>query len=63
MTHMMRNLELERLTLAAMSLGIARRSLQVMIKYANEREAFEDQFPIMDKYKIHIRKLCGIYGR
>lgn len=40
MTHMMRNLELERLTLAAMSLGIARRSLQVMIKYANEREAF-----------------------
>ncbi len=28
--HMMRNLELERLTLAAMSLGIARRSLEVM---------------------------------
>src|ERR1019366_8136455 len=26
--------------LAAMSLGIARRSLEVMTKYANEREAF-----------------------
>jgi isovaleryl-CoA dehydrogenase len=38
--HMMRNLEIERLTLAAMSLGIAKRSLNVMIKYAEEREAF-----------------------
>ncbi|MCB0362226.1 MAG: acyl-CoA dehydrogenase family protein [Bdellovibrionales bacterium] len=38
--HMMRNLELERLTLAAMSIGIGRRSLEVMNKYANEREAF-----------------------
>lgn len=38
--HMMRNLELERLTLAAMSLGIARRSLEVMNRYAQEREAF-----------------------
>lgn len=40
MLHMMRNLEIERLTLAAMSLGIARRSLEIMTKYANEREAF-----------------------
>lgn len=38
--HMMRNLELERLTLAAMSIGIGRRSLEVMNKYAAEREAF-----------------------
>ncbi len=38
--HMMRNLELERLTLAAMSIGIARRSLQIMNKYAVDREAF-----------------------
>jgi isovaleryl-CoA dehydrogenase len=38
--HMMRNLEIERLTLAAMSLGIARRSLQIMNKYAVDREAF-----------------------
>ncbi|HAG92209.1 MAG TPA: isovaleryl-CoA dehydrogenase [Bdellovibrionales bacterium] len=40
MMHMMRNLELERLTLAAMSLGIARRSLDIMMKYSAEREAF-----------------------
>ena len=40
MIHMMRNLEIERLTLAAMSLGIARRSLHEMNKYATEREAF-----------------------
>jgi isovaleryl-CoA dehydrogenase len=38
--HMMHNLEVERVTLAAMSLGIARRSLQVMQKYATERTAF-----------------------
>lgn len=38
--HMMRNLELERLTLAAMSIGIGRRSLQIMNQYATEREAF-----------------------
>ncbi len=37
---MMRNLEIERLTLAAMSLGIAQRSLEVMIGYANERKSF-----------------------
>ncbi len=38
--HMMRNLEIERLTLAAMSLGIAERCLRVMIDYANERTTF-----------------------
>lgn len=38
--HMMRNLEIERLTLAAMSLGIAQRCLRVMIGYANERKTF-----------------------
>ena len=40
MIHMMRNLEVERITLAAMSVGIARRALQLMNKYASEREAF-----------------------
>src|SRR5262245_23356813 len=38
--HMMRNLEIERLTLASMSLGIARRCLEVMNAYAAERKAF-----------------------
>jgi len=39
-THMMRNLEAERLTLAAISLGIADRCLDVMMTYAVERQAF-----------------------
>ncbi|KAK8803623.1 hypothetical protein WA158_001317 [Blastocystis sp. Blastoise] len=37
---MMRNLEMERLTLAAMSVGIAHRCLDIMIQYSKEREAF-----------------------
>jgi isovaleryl-CoA dehydrogenase len=37
---MMRNLEIERLTLAAMSLGIAQRCLNVMIDWANSRKSF-----------------------
>ena len=41
--HMMRNLEIERLSLAAMSLGIARRCLVEMNKYASERKAFREQ--------------------
>jgi isovaleryl-CoA dehydrogenase len=40
LTHMMRNLEIERLTLAAMSLGIADRCVDVMVRYAAERKAF-----------------------
>jgi isovaleryl-CoA dehydrogenase len=53
MVHMMRNLEVERITLAAMGLGIAKRSLDVMIRYANEREAFGqplNQFGQIQKY-------------
>ncbi len=53
MIHMMRNLEIERLTLAAMSLGIARRSLDEMNKYATDREAFGRQirdFGQMQRY-------------
>lgn len=39
-THMMRNLEMERLTLAAMSLGIADRCVDTMIRYSQERHQF-----------------------
>lgn len=39
-THMMRNLEIERLTLAAMSLGIADRCVEIMLGYAAQRVAF-----------------------
>lgn len=37
---MIRNLEIERLTLAAISVGIAQRSLEVMVDYANDRKSF-----------------------
>ena len=40
LVHMMRNLEIERLALAAMSLGIADRCLEVMIDHGRERVAF-----------------------
>jgi isovaleryl-CoA dehydrogenase len=39
-TNMMRNLEIERLGLSAMSLGMARRCLDVMVQYATERRTF-----------------------
>jgi isovaleryl-CoA dehydrogenase len=39
-THMMRNLELERLVLAAMSVGIADRCVQLMVEWADSRKAF-----------------------
>ena len=38
--HMMRNLEIERLALAAMSCGIALRCVDIMVDYAHERQAF-----------------------
>lgn len=38
--HMMRNLEIERIGLAAMALGIARRSLEIMNRYAVDRQSF-----------------------
>ncbi|MCP5512861.1 MAG: acyl-CoA dehydrogenase family protein [Leptospiraceae bacterium] len=40
-THMMRNLEIERVTLAAQSIGIAKRSIDIMCDYSiRHREAF-----------------------
>ena len=37
---MMRNLEIERISLAAMSVGIARRCVRTMVEYANARQSF-----------------------
>ena len=52
--HMMRNLEIERMTLAAMSLGIARRSIEIMLRYANEREAFGHPLTHFGQIQRHI---------
>lgn len=40
LTHMMRNLEIERLGLAAMSVGIADRCVDIMVRWASDRQAF-----------------------
>lgn len=53
LVHMMRNLEIERLTLAAMSVGIADRCMEIMIDYARERVAFGqsiNQFGQVQRY-------------
>jgi isovaleryl-CoA dehydrogenase len=54
--HMMRNLEIERLTLAAMSLGIGMRCLQVMVRYANERQAFGRPIRDFGQIQRHIAR-------
>ncbi len=54
MLHMMRNLELERLTLAAMSLGISLRCVSIMTKYASEREAFGQPLYRFGQIQRHI---------
>jgi isovaleryl-CoA dehydrogenase len=59
-TNMMRNLEIERLTLAAISIGIARRCLDIMTRYAIERRAFGK--PIADFGQIQ-RYLADSYAR
>jgi isovaleryl-CoA dehydrogenase len=68
--HMMRNLEIERLTLAAMSLGIAKRCLQTMIRYAQQREAFgrplnrfgQIQKYISESYAEYMAARCYVYN-
>ena len=52
--HMMRNLELERVTLAAMSLGIARRSIEIMNTYAKERSSFGKSLNHFGQVQRHI---------
>ncbi len=52
--HMMRNLEIERLTLAAISLGLARRSIEVMNRYARERKAFGQPLHDFGQVQRHI---------
>ncbi len=51
---MMRNLAIERLTLAAMSLGIARRSIEIMNRYAQERTSFGEPLNRFGQIQKHI---------
>lgn len=61
MLHMMKNLEIERVTLAAMSLGIAKRSLQIMNKYARERIAFGKPLTYFGQIQKHIGESYAEY--
>jgi isovaleryl-CoA dehydrogenase len=57
---MMRNLEIERICLAAMSLGIADRCVDIMLRYSAERHAFGK--PIAEFGQIQ-RYLAESYAR
>lgn len=59
--HMMRNLEIERLTLAAMSLGIAQRCVRVMVDYAAERKAFGQPINRFGQIQRHIAESYSKY--
>lgn len=68
---MMRNLEIERIGLAAMALGIARRSIDEMKRYALERQAFgarnlfefgQIQRLIAESYAEYMAGRCYVYG-
>lgn len=51
---MMQTLEIERLTMAAMSLGIARRSLEIMNDYASRRTAFDKPLREFGQIQRHL---------
>ncbi len=59
--HMMRNLELERVTLAAMSLGIAKRALVAMNTYASERTSFGKPLYTFGQIQRHIAESYAEY--
>jgi len=62
--HMMRNLEIERLTLAAMSLGIARRSIEIMNRYASERKSVRPAAPrVRSGSRAHRDVVRAVDGR
>lgn len=60
--HMMRNLEIERLALAAMSLGIARRSIETMNSYAQDRKAFGQPLNRFGQIQAHIADSYAQYA-
>ena len=61
LNHMMQNLEIERLCLSAMSLGIAGRCLQEMNKYASERQAFGKSLRHFGQIQKHLSESYAEY--
>ena len=58
---MMRNLEIERVVLAAMAVGLARRSLLAMNTYANERIAFGKPLASFGQIQRHVAESYAEY--
>ena len=54
MLSMMRNLEIERVTLAAMSVGLARRCVEIMNRYATDRKSFGKPLRSFGQIQRHI---------
>ena len=61
LVHMMKNLEVERLALAAMSLGIAKRSFKIMNQYASERKSFKQSIRAFGQIQKYIAKSYSEY--
>jgi len=59
--HMMRNLEIERIALAAQAVGISRRCLADMNRYAGEREAFGKHIREFGQMQRHIGESWAEY--
>ena len=58
---MMKNLEVERLALASMSLGIASRSLEIMNRYASERKSFKKPIRTFGQIQKYLSKSYSEY--
>lgn len=58
---MMRNLEIERVGLAAMSVGLARRCVEVMNRYAKERKAFGQSLNEFGQVQKHVAESYAEY--
>ncbi|HEX4923934.1 MAG TPA: acyl-CoA dehydrogenase family protein, partial [Bdellovibrionales bacterium] len=58
---MMRNLQIERLTLAAQSLGIARRCIEIMTKYSRDRKSFGQPLHQFGQIQRHIAESYAEY--
>ena len=59
--HMMKNLEIERLTLAAQGIGIARRCLSIMNDYARNRRSFGKPLTSFGQIQRHIAESYAEY--
>ena len=58
---MMRNLEIERVALAAMAIGIARRCIDEMVSYSKERKAFGKTAIEFGQVQKAISEVCFSY--